>query len=508
MPTTPSNDSPLILALDIGSSSVRAQFFTARGAALPAPTAHVPIRLRATPDGGSEIDVDVLLTAVWRCVDREMEDAGDLADRIAGVASCTFVTNLVGVDADGRPVTPLTTYADTRAAEEAAALRADLDPAAAHARTGCYLHTSYLPARLRWYARTQPARFERVAHWRSLGAHIEAQLFGAAAVSFSVASWSGLLNRHTLTWDEELLAALPIQKHHLSALKDVDAPRRGLRAPFARRWPALRDAPWFPAVGDGAAANLGSGCATPARIALTVGTTGAVRVVVPGTPAEVPAGLWCYRVDRGRSLVGGALSGGGNIYAWMRETMRLEDRDPAQVEAALAEMAPDAHGLTVLPFWAGERSPGWADDARATLHGLSLATTPVDLLRASLEAISYRIGLIFERLRPLLPADVQVVVSGGALPASPTWLQITSDVLGRPLIISQVKEASARGAALLALEALGLHETSAPDASIDGEQITPNPANHEVYQAAMARQQALYRILGKESSPDSLQGNR
>ncbi len=496
MITPSSNDGPLILALDIGSSSVRAQLFTAHGAALQAPTAHIPIQLRSTPDGGSEIDVDVLLTAIWRCVDRILEDADDLAERIAGVASCTFVTNLVGVDADGRPVTPLTTYADTRAAEEAAALRAELDPAAIHARTGCYLHTSYLPARLRWYARTQPERCSRVAHWRSLGAHMEAQLFGAAAVSFSVASWSGLLNRHTLTWDDELLAALPIQKHQLSALKDVDAPRRGLRAPFARRWPALRDVPWFPAVGDGAAANLGSGCATPARVALTVGTTGAVRIVAPGTPAEIPAGLWCYRVDGDRSLVGGALSGGGNIYAWMRETLQLEDNDPAQVEAALAEMAPDAHGLTVLPFWAGERSPGWADDARATLHGLSLATTPGHLLRASLEAVAYRIGLIFERLRPLLPADAQVVVSGGALPASPAWLQITSDVLGRPLIISQVKEASARGAALLALEALELRKASAPDASIDGERITPNPAHHEIYQAAMARQQALYQRLG------------
>ena len=499
MPKTSSNDGPLILALDIGSSSVRAQFFTARGAALSAPTAHIPIQLRTTPDGGSEIDVDVLLTAIWRCVDRILAQADDLADRIAGVASCTFVTNLVGVDADGRPVTPLTTYADTRAAEDAAALRAELDPAAIHTRTGCYLHTSYLPARLRWYTRIQPERCSHVAHWRSLGAHMEAQLFDAAAVSYSVASWSGLLNRHTLTWDKDLLAALPIQQHQLSALKDVDAPRRGLRAPFARRWPALRDVPWFPAVGDGAAANLGSGCATPARVALTVGTTGAVRIVAPGTPAEIPAGLWCYRVDRERSLVGGALSGGGNIYAWMRETLQLEDNDPAQVEAALAEMAPDAHGLTVLPFWAGERSPGWTDNARATLHGLSLATTPMALLRASLEAVAYRIGLIFERLHPLLPAEAQVVVSGGALPASPTWLQITSDVLGRPLIISQVEEASARGAALLALEALGLREISSSENEInlviDGERIVPNPARHQVYQSAIARQQALYRKL-------------
>ena len=104
-------------------------------------------------------------------------------------------------------------------------------------------------------------------------------------------------------------------------------------------------------------------------------------------------------------------------------------------EDALAGMEPDSHGLTVLPFLAGERAPGWAGHARATIHGLSLATTPLEILRAGMEAVAYRLALVFELLRPMIPRDPQVVASGGALLHSPAWLQIVTDVLGRPVAV-------------------------------------------------------------------------
>jgi gluconokinase len=487
---------PRILALDVGSSGVRAAVFDAQGRAVKDAQVQEAYALHTTPDGGSEIDADLLLARVWRCLDQVTAQAEALDLRVDGVAVDTFVTNVLGVDAEGRPVTPLTTYADTRSVADAAALEAELDEADVHARTGCLLHPSYLPARFRWYARTQPETFARVRRWISIGEYLEAQLFGESAVTCSVASWTGLLHRRRLTWDRLLLAALPVDAAQLSPLTDVDRPRRGLRDPFASRWPALRDVPWFPAVGDGAAANVGSGCVTPQRVALTVGTTSALRVVVEGTPDEVSAGLWCYRVDRHRSLLGGALSEGGNVYAWMRRALRLDD--PAAVEDALAALDPDAHGLTVLPFWAGERSPGWAGEARAVIQGLSLATDPIDVLRAGLEAVAYRLGLVFDGLQAEIPPDAQVVVSGGALPASPTWLQIVADVLDRPLVISEVAETSARGAALLALEALGALPTLAAASNLDGAAIRPDAERHAIYRRAMARQQTLYATLVRE----------
>jgi gluconokinase len=196
-------------------------------------------------------------------------------------------------------------------------------------------------------------------------------------------------------------------------------------------------------------------------------------------------------VDAARALIGGALSNGGNLFAWLRETLRLPE--PEAMEAELAAMAPDAHGLTVLPFLAGERSPGWAGHARAAFAGISLATRPMDLLRAGLESVAYRFALIAERLP--LREETQIVATGGALLSCPAWTQIVCDVLGRPLIASEEPEASGHGAALLALEALGLLPDIAQAPFAFGRRFEPDMKRHAIYQAARHRQATLYDRL-------------
>jgi len=488
-------EEPLILAIDIGTSSVRAALFDRLGRAVQGIEARQKHELRTSAEGASEVDPDALLELVFTCLDGAVSRAGDLGGKIRGVAACTFVNNILGVDKNDRAVTPLTTYADTRADAEVAGLKADFDETAVHDRTGCRFHPSYLPARFRWLARTQPDLFRRVTRFISIGEYLELKLFGETAVTYSVASWTGLLNRSRLEWDRELLAALPVKVEQLSALTDVSASRRGLRPDFAARWPILRDLPWFPAVGDGAAANIGSGCVSPARVALTVGTTSALRVVLTQNLDHLPSGLWCYRVDGRRSLLGGALSEGGNVFAWMRATLQLENL--SVLETSLADLEPDTHGLTILPFLAGERAPGWAGYARATIHGLTLATTSLDILRAGLEAVAYRIALVFELLHPALSAGPQVVASGGALLHSPTWLRILTDVLDRPVSVFGAQEASGRGTALLALEALGAlaNLEQAPD--LIRAVYQPEASNHARYRRAMERQRALYEKLVK-----------
>ncbi len=275
-------------------------------------------------------------------------------------------------------------------------------------------------------------------------------------------------------------------------LVDCDAPLAGLLQPYASRWPQLKDVPWFPAVGDGAAANVGSGCTDPSRVALTLGTTGAMRMIQTElTP--VPSGLWCYRVDRQHLLVGGATSEGGNVFAWVREALRLDDT--VQTEAALAAFPPDGHGLTILPFFAGERSPDWAGNVQATIHGLTLATTPLAILRASLEAVAYRFAVIEQRLCGRGQGEHRLIASGGALLHSPAWSQIFADVLGRPVVVSAEAEATSRGAALLALRTLGVLASLASVPAADGLAYEPDPARHALYQAAIARQRWLYERL-------------
>ncbi|MCZ7567840.1 MAG: gluconokinase [Ardenticatenaceae bacterium] len=487
--------SPLVLALDLGTSAVRAIVYDRWGRTVEGLASQVDYSLHTTADGGVEADPTAMVAALETVLDAVLARAGSRADQLVAVGFSMLVSNVLGIGAGGQPLTPVYTYADTRSAPAAAALRSRLNAHAVHQRTGAPLHASYLPARLLWLQQSEPEQFRRVVRWLSVGEYFYLQLFGEARASLSVASWTGLLNRQILDWDHELLAAVGVSPTALSPLGDLHAPARGLRPAPAARWPALARVPWLLPVADGACNNIGAGCLSPARVALMIGTSGAMRVVLPDDSSmRVPAGLWLYRVDRRRALLGGATSEGGSLYAWLRATLRLNADDSA-LESALAALPPDSHGLTVLPFLAGERSPGWNDAARAAIVGLSLDTTPKAITRAGLEAVAYRFGLLFERLRPHLPPDATIIASGGALQHSPLWTQMFADVLARPVVLSGESEASSRGAALLALEALSLLEELQMAPAALGRAFEPDPERHEIYVAAMGRQQALYQAL-------------
>ncbi len=488
--------SPFVLTLDIGTSSLRAMVFDAQAHAVKGIETQIKYEMRTTPDGGSEADPDVMFGYACQAIDTVLQLAAGAEIRIGAVGSDQMVSNVLGVDEAGRAVTPVYTYADTRAANEVAELRAQLEEEKVHQRVGTMFHTSYLPARFIWLARQRHAEFARARWWMSLGEYFYLRWLGQRACSYSTASWTGLLNRAELNWDSELLGKLNMQADQLLPLVDATQPLRGLVPEFAARWSALRDAAWFPTEGDGAAANIGSGCTGTEQIALTVGTSSAMRVTVPqsqGNLVVVPRGLWSYRVDRQNELVGGALSEGGNLYAWMEETLKL-DSGP-QLQSELAQQQPDAHGLTVLPFLAGERAPGWIPSARAAILGISLNTRPIDLIRAGLEGVAYRLDLIFELLRSVAPSAREIIASGGALASSPVWVQIIADVFGVPITVSAEPEATSRGTALLALKGLGVIPSLDALPAARGNTFVPNPQHHEIYAAAVKRQQKWYNLI-------------
>lgn len=498
------NHQPTILTIDIGTSSIRAILFDAQAHPLSGAAAQVHTEIHTTSDGGAEFEAEHLFSTFVEVIDQVLKIMPDLP--ITAVAMDTFVGNLLGVTEDGTPLTPVITYADTRNAQDATALRAELGDEgakAAHDRTGTLIHAAYWPARLRWIARTRPDWVQKVRHWVTLGDWIYFKLFGRWGCSYSVASWEGMLDRRRLVWDDALLGRLGEWESGrftelLSPLVDVDQPYTNLPPEWASHWPQLATIPWLPAIGDGAAANLGSGCVDSAHVALTIGTTGAMRVIRQEMvmhpslhPQPVPDGLWLYRVDGNRGLLGGATSEGGNLYGWLMETLKLPPSD--ELEAALAQAQPAAHGLTMLPFIAGERAPGWRADARASLIGFTLHTKPIDIMQAALEGIAYRLALIHERLLPSLPADHQIIASGGALLSSPAWMQIMADVLGRPVTALLEKEITARGIAVLALETLGL-SGQILDVEV-GKTFQPDAERHQLHLAARQQQERYYRAV-------------
>jgi gluconokinase len=481
---------PAILALDVGTSSCRASFYAAAdGRALRGHRARIPYAPTTTADGGAELDAEMLVEQVCSCIERVLGQAH--LPPIAGVGTSTFWHSLLGIDDNARPLTPVYLWLDARSRAAAADLRRQMDERAIHARTGCVLHWSYWPAKLTWLRQRQPDLTRRVARWVSFGEFLLERLTGQRGVSVSMASGTGLLNQHTCDWDHELLDVLRLDPRQLNALLPLHQ-----TGEVAGRWPALKGVPWLPAVGDGACSNLGAGCTTERWFALMVGTSAAERgVTQPSGAFEIPSGAWCYRVDERRIVLGGAMNDGGNLLDWLRHGLRLPPAD--ELDAQLDALEPDAHGLTVLPFWGGERSPGWSDDARGALLGLRLHTRPIEIARAALEAVALRFAALDTRLRGAMPgARGELVATGGALLHSPAWLQIMADALGRPVHVSTEPEASSRGASLLGAETLGLLGTPLHEMPPPLGRIYEPVAEHTGrYQAAAERQQRLYDLL-------------
>lgn len=486
----------LILALDIGTSSTRAILYDARGTAVPELQVQRKYQLTTSHEGEASVDADSLVDLVVRTIDELLQKAGTRAQKIAAVATSAFWHTLLPLDASGRPLLPLMTWEDTRPQQAALALGAQLDETAVHRRTGARLHSSYWPAKLTWLARVHPDIVRQTARYVSFGEYLHERLLGRAVCSLSMASGTGLLNLSTQNWDRDLLTFLRIPASHLPQIGDVHDTLQGLVHAFADRWPMLNRVPWLPAIGDGAAANLGSNCADPSTWAITIGTSSAIRVVVPPQEVTVEQGLWLYSVDRKRALLGGALSEGGNMMVWLKNTLQIPERD--NLDAQLASIEPAAHGLTILPQLAGERSPGWHAHASMTISGLTIHTTPLEIARAALEAVVLQLSLIYDQLLHTLAhrtTHPRLIASGGALLNSPLLSQMLADTLNRPLELCVGHEASARGVALLALEALGMLPNLTRFAPGTVTMVEPDSARHPIYQRARERQQALYHLF-------------
>ena len=486
-------ESAALLALDVGTSGVRAALFNEQGREIAGAQAHSN-RVFATFGDVEELDASDLIELIGRTLDQLFENAGPSIERVELIAASCFWHSLMGVGSDGRPTTPVFGWANTRAGQAAKQLRSRFDEHEIHARTGCRLHPSYWPAKLLWLKEERPADYTATAHWLSFADYLVLRFFGETASSVSMASGSGLMNQRSCQWDQELIAALELAAEKLPEIATANKTFAGLRAEFGVRWPQLNRARMLPPIADGAANSIGSGCTTRDKAALMVGTSGAMRVIYEGEPAsEVPAPLWSYRVDRRRIIVGGALSDGGALFGWMRQSLALRG-DAESIERQLEEIEPDSHRLTVLPFWAGERSTGWATEARGGILGITLHTRPIEILRAAMEAVAYRFALLAESLETFAPGAA-IVASGNALRASPVWLQMIADVLGRSVLLSATPEASTRGAALLALESTGKIQSIELSETPVEKTIIPDMTRHARYREGLERQQKMYGEL-------------
>ncbi|WP_298889521.1 gluconokinase [uncultured Serinicoccus sp.] len=483
---------PLVLAIDVGSTASRGMVYDAHGRPV-GKRAKVSHTFTTAGDGTSEIDPDQLVGEV-RTIIGELLGALD-GHEVAGVALDTFASSLVVVDADGAPLTPCFTYADGRCADQVRELREELSEENLQQRTGTRVHSSYWPARLRWLAAERPKVMKKAATFLSLGDYLLMSLIGTVATGTSTASWTGLVDRHTAQWYPELVEICGIDADRLPPIHHLDEPVEVADSHvdrIAADWPGLVGARWYAPITDGLAANVGLGAHDETAIAASCATSGALRVLVREMPETLPPGLWCYRVSHDRALLGGALNDVGRALAWADVTLAVDQVGPESLSAALTA---EPHPTTpiVLPFFTGERSTGWASEARAVLAGVTAASAPAEVYRGVVEGIALSYARIASQLREVAPQPEKLYAGGSVASDRPELMQIMADAMRTPVTPVTIKRSTLHGTALLALESL------APDVRRArphrGATLSPDYARRPYYTDRFRRFQQVYEAL-------------
>ncbi|MDX1665227.1 MAG: gluconokinase [Candidatus Promineifilaceae bacterium] len=504
-----------VIGLDLGTTSCKALALDVEGAVLAQASAGYELRTGVLGQAVQEPE------KIWTVVRGVLQELGEQLDlqMAAGLCLGGAMHSVLPVAADGRPLAPAMTWADSRAAPQAAAIRALADEQSLYERTGCPVQSPYHPARLRWWrmngAPPETALYVGLKEW---ALH---RLSGVWAYDWTMASTSGLLDIRRREWDEEALGLGHVTASELPPLVAPHEQVGVVTAAAARETGLPQGLPVIAGSHDGGLANLGVGADEPGEVAITVGTSGAIRMVVDVPWLDRQARTWCYLIADGWWLAGGAINNGGLAAQWVREQFYREAGDHwrERMERLVAEAAsvpPGAEGVLMLPYLAGERTPHWDAQGRATLHGLDLHHSRAHVARAVLEGVAFCLRDVWLVLEEglQLPGERRPLRISGGVTASETWVQIIADVLGRPLLTIKEADASTIGAALLGQYGLGLIDDlrlQARDRSLarygegaegnsngiesSGRLYEPAPERHALYAARHELFQALYRML-------------
>jgi len=266
-----------------------------------------------------------MLHQIETCLDETLESLRPKKFSVVGLGITTFAMNLIGVDANGEIIGKDATFSyacnTPDVAEECRRLRQELgedETIQMYQRTGTPIHSAYALPQLRSYYKKFGKEAEAVKKWQSIASLCLSrwcQSTRHCLLSLSEASWMGLLDYSKCEWDVKALSLLPYScRDALSAVYQGDEPFvEGLAVEYLHRWPEMRSCRFHLGMADGVAAQEGSKCTMMSRIAVTIGTSAAVRICLPLEEhhrLDIPPGLWCYRVNRTRVLVGGALTDG------------------------------------------------------------------------------------------------------------------------------------------------------------------------------------------------------
>ncbi len=444
------------IGIDIGTTHTKAVIINSEGKLIHEAKAGYPT-LHPQP-GYSEQEPDKILQAVMQL----LKDAGkihSIRDKIVCISFSAAMHSVLLADKDGAALTNAITWADTRSVYYTHILQnADLGKRI-YAATGTPIHPMTPLCKIAWIRDNMQELFKTKPFFISIKEYILYKITGKLVVDYSIASATGLFNNQQLKWNNDSLEFAGIGAEQLSIPVAPGYIINECRQSFLIETGLPSNIKIVIGAGDGAMANVGSGAVLPGDLALTVGTSGAVRTFSPVAIPRADAALFNYLVDAQTYLCGGAINNGGILLEWfISNFLKADFTDPNVVECFMQEAAAveaGANGLIFLPYIFGERAPVWDANAKGVFFGITGMHTRSHFMRAILEAVCYALLQVAQLMEDDKKATTIIYASGG-FTAAPLWLQIMSDVFNKPIKVCGTVDASAMGAAFLGMKALGL----------------------------------------------------
>lgn len=480
-----------IIGIDIGTGSTKAVAVDAGNRVLGTAQEFYP-----TTAEGEKSEQDPV--AVWQAFQKTVAQLVKTVGHPPGAISLSSAMHsILAVDENGAPLTNAMLWSDTRSSGIAANLRASAVGENIYLATGTPLHSMSPLCKIRWLKEAEPTVFAQANKFLSIKEFIWFQLFGEYVIDHSLASATGLFNVHQLQWEEIALQFAGISPQQLSLPVPVTYVKKGLQATQANAMALPRETQFFIGASDGTLANLGSLCLKPTEVAVTIGTSAAVRVTSSRPVQNAERMIFNYLLDEHSFVCGGAVNNGGNVFQWLLEDLFAQHKTVTGYEelfAVINTVAPGSDGLLFLPYLHGERAPIWDERSSGAFIGLQAMHGLPHLARAAAEGVCFALNHILSSLEEVCGRVEKLLVSGG-LVHSAAMMQLLADVTGKNVVVQHGGDASAVGAVYLAQKALGIIDDYASIPAQNLETFNPQNGVVPLYQQRFVLYKNLYPLL-------------
>ncbi|MGZ9777234.1 gluconokinase [Staphylococcus pseudintermedius] len=451
-----------MIGVDIGTTSTKAVLFNTDGGVQQ--KAQIEYPLHTPRVDVSEQDPDIIVNAVTETI-AEVVRKGDVQhEALQFISFSAQMHSLLLIDEFEHPMTKSMTWADNRARFAAEDLLNHHDGHGIYQRTGTPIHAMSPLSKLWWLKQDENELFETATRYVDIKSYVLYQLTGEWVMDASIASVTGLYHLQNKTWDEKVLALLDIPPSKLPTLVSTTHQLRLKDDYIAEKLGLRRDLPIIAGASDGVLSNLGVNSFEPGDVAITIGTSGAIRTVVDHPVIDEKGRIFCYVLDDEHYVIGGPVNNGGVVLRWLRDELLASEIETAKrlgietydVMSRIAQnVQPGAQGLLFHPYLTGERAPLWTSDARGSFIGLTLSHQKEHMIRAVMEGVLFNLYTVFLALIEVIGTSPQSIKATGGFSKSHLWRQMMADIFNTNVEIPKSYESSCLGACVLGLKALG-----------------------------------------------------